>query len=167
MSIAIGPDTRITLHFTLRLADGAVIDSTRESKPATFVFGDGSLLPGFEQAILGLKAGDRRAVLLQPADAFGDYNASNVQKMLRSQFPAGTELERGLMLSFADKQGELPGVIIALDGDWVSVDFNHPLAGRDLGFDVEILAVEQVIAEQSVAIREAAPRATKSPRGSA
>lgn len=163
----IGTDTRITLHFTLRLANGDIVDSTREAKPATFVFGDGSLLPGFEQALLGLRAGDRRAVLLQPADAFGDHNPGNVQKMLRSQFPAGTELERGLMLSFADKQGELPGVIIGIDGDWVSVDFNHPLAGRDLGFEVEILAVEPVVAEQSVAIRSATPRAEKSPGGPA
>lgn len=157
MSERIGSDTRVTLHFTLRLANGEVVDSTRERAPATFTFGDGNLLPAFEQALLGLKAGDRRAVLIEAKDGFGEHHPGNVQKMLKSQFPAGTKFTRGLMLSFADKQGELPGVIMAVDGDWVSVDFNHPLAGRDIGFEVEILAVEPVVAEQQVALRAATP----------
>lgn len=158
MSALVGPDTRVTLHFTLRLAGGEVIDSTRDAAPATFVFGDGNLLPAFEQSLLGLKAGDRRAVVIEAKEGFGEYNAANVQKMLRSQFAPDVQLERGLVVSFADKQGELPGVVIGLDGDWVSVDFNHPLAGRDLGFEVEILAVEPIVAEQAVAMRGLAAR---------
>lgn len=151
--LRIGPDTRVTLHFTLRLLDGEIVDSTRERAPAQFVFADGSLLPGFEQVLLGLKAGDRRSVVVEPKDGFGDYNPDNVQKMARSQFSPDLHLVRGLMLSFADKQGELPGVVIDFDDDVVSVDFNHPLAGRELGFEVEIVAVERVAAEQPVAIR--------------
>lgn len=160
MSALVGPDARVTLHFTLRLAGGEIVDSTRDSAPATFVFGDGNLLPAFEQSLLGLKAGDRRAVVIEAKEGFGEYNAANVQKMLRSQFSPDVELVRGLVVSFADKQGELPGVVVGLEGDWVSVDFNHPLAGRDLGFEVEILAVEPVVAEQTVTMRDLTPRAS-------
>ncbi|MFZ5722036.1 MAG: FKBP-type peptidyl-prolyl cis-trans isomerase [Pseudomonadota bacterium] len=155
--LRVGPDTRVTLHFTLRLPDGEIVDSTVDRAPAVFVFGDGNLLPGFEQALRGLKAGDRRAVVIEPQDGFGDYSPANVQTMARSQFAPDLRLVRGLMLSFADKQGELPGVIIGFDDDSVQVDFNHPLAGRQLGFEVEILAVESCAAEQQVAIRDLTP----------
>lgn len=155
-TLPIGPDSRVTLHFTLRLASGEVVDSTRDRAPATFTVGDQSLLPGFEQALLGLRAGDRRSVLVDPDNGFGAYNPENVQVMDRTRFAPGVELARGLVLSFADKQGELPGVVTAVDDDSVTVDFNHPLAGRDLTFEVEILAVEAPAV--AVSLRPAAER---------
>ena len=99
----VGPDTRITLHFTLRLATGEVVDSTLERAPATFLFGDGNLLPGFEQALLGLKAGDRRSVLIDPKTGFGERNPENVQRLDRTLFSPTLPIEPGLMVSFADK----------------------------------------------------------------
>lgn len=157
--LRIGTDTRVTLHFTVRLAGGEVVDSTRERAPASFRFGDGSLLPGFEQALLGLKAGDRRSVLLEPGQAFGERNAENLQVIDRARFAPGVELSRGLVLSFADKQGELPGVVMAFDDDKVTVDFNHPLAGREIGFEVEILEVMREAPEVPVALRASPARA--------
>ena len=152
-ALVIGIDTRVTLHFTLRLAGGDMVDTTRERGPATFLVGDNSLLPGFEQAVFGLKAGDRRSVVIDPNSGFGDYNPDNVQVMDRNLFGPDVALERGLMISFADKKGELPGVVLEFTDDKVTVDFNHPLAGRELTFEVEIIAVESAVPAVPVAIR--------------
>ncbi|MBQ24297.1 peptidylprolyl isomerase [Alcanivorax sp.] len=148
-----GPETRITLHFAVRLMDGTDLDSTFDGEPASFVWGDESLLPGFENAIRGLKAGDRRSVFLEAAKAFGEYNEQNVQHFTRDTFAEHDSLEPGMVLSFADAAGaELPGVISKADDEWVMVDFNHPLAGRDLTFEVEIIGIERYAPEQPVTL---------------
>ena len=152
-SLRAGPETEITLHFAVRLMDGTEMDSTFDGEPATFVWGDESLLPGFENALRGLKAGDKRSVFLQAEKAFGDYNEENVQYFTRSTFAQYDELETGMVLNFADASGgELPGVISKIEDDWVYVDFNHPLAGRDLTFEVEIIRVERYAPEQPVTL---------------
>lgn len=155
-----GPDTRVTLHFTLRLENGEIVDSTLGRAPATFLWGDESFLPAFEQSLLGLKAGDRRSMLMDAQSAFGERNPENVQVMDRALFSPALQLEPGLMISFADKKGELPGVVVAFDERHVTVDFNHPLAGRNLTFEVEILAVERHAPAVHVQLRDVmAPRA--------
>ncbi|MCB1668649.1 MAG: peptidylprolyl isomerase [Porticoccaceae bacterium] len=142
----VGPDTRITLYFSLTLEDGAVIDSNFEGEPANFVYGDGSLLPGFEAVLEGLEPGEQGAFEITPEHGFGQHNSSNVQQIPRREFADDIELEVGLMLSFADaNRAELPGVIVALDDDTVSVDFNHPLAGRTITFKVHIIDVVPAI----------------------
>ncbi|HSC84990.1 MAG TPA: FKBP-type peptidyl-prolyl cis-trans isomerase, partial [Pseudomonas sp.] len=80
----IGPDKEVTLHFALKLANGDVVDSTFDKNPATFKVGDGNLLPGFEAALYGFKAGDKRCVQIEPENAFGQPNPQNVQVMPRS-----------------------------------------------------------------------------------
>jgi FKBP-type peptidyl-prolyl cis-trans isomerase SlpA len=138
----IGPGTTVTLHFALKLEDGAVIDSTFDKQPATFEVGDGQLLPGFEQALFGLKAGDQPTLRISPEQGFGMPNPNNVQTIDRDRFSAEMTLEPGVMISFADAKGsELPGMVQSVTENQVSVDFNHPLAGRTLYFDVEIRAV--------------------------
>lgn len=140
--MTIGPGTRINLHFRLSLDDGSEVDSTFDKTPASFVFGDGSLLPGVEKQLVGLSAGETGSFRIEPEDAFGQPNPSNVQQFSRGEFGLDVPLEPGLVLSFADaKQQELPGVVSKVEGEWVTIDFNHPLAGRTLIFDVEILAV--------------------------
>lgn len=150
-----GPGMRVTLHFAVRLADGTELDSNFGRAPASFVWGDESLLPGFEAALRGLKAGDRRSVFLTADKAFGERNDDNIQHFRRDVFDPDIRLAPGVVVNFRDASGaELPGVIQSLDEeDWVSVDFNHPLAGRDLTFEVEILAVERHVPEQPVQIR--------------
>lgn len=139
----IGPGTSVTLHFALRLDDGEVIDSNFDKEPATFTVGDEQLLPGFERALFGLKVGDTRTFRMAPEDGFGQHNPSNVQHMARAQFGAELELQEGLVLSFADaQQTELPGVVREFDDQQVVVDFNHPLAGREIIFEVAVLRVE-------------------------
>lgn len=133
--------SRVTLHFTLLLADGREVDSTRRGRPATFVVGDGRLPPGIERALIGLEAGADEQIPIAPADAFGEAREENVRMIPRAQFASSIGLEAGLVVSFAGPGGELPGVVKALEGDLVVVDFNHPLAGRALIFDVSILGV--------------------------
>ena len=140
--IRIGPDREVTLHFALKLESGDVVDSTFDKQPATFTFGDGNLLPGFELALQGLKAGDKRSLRIEPDHGFGQPNPQNVQVMPRGQFE-GMELSEGLMVIFQDAaKGELPGVVSQFDDQQVTIDFNHPLAGKTLNFEVEILAVK-------------------------
>lgn len=141
MSERIGQGKKVTLHFSVALSDGTVVDTTRERNvPAEFTVGDGSLLPGFEKAIFGLQAGDRRSVFIDAKRGFGDWNENNVQVFTRLQF-SDMNLEPGLVISFADKTGELPGVVKEITDETVTVDFNHPLAGRDLVFEVDIIRV--------------------------
>ncbi|MWV11769.1 FKBP-type peptidyl-prolyl cis-trans isomerase [Pseudomonas sp. R-28-1W-6] len=137
----IGPDREVTLHFALKLANGDVVDSTFDKQPATFKVGDGNLLPGFEAALFGFKAGDKRVVQVEPENAFGQPNPQNVQVMPRSQFQ-DMELSEGLLVIFNDAaNAELPGVVKAFDDAQVTIDFNHPLAGKTLNFEVEIIEV--------------------------
>jgi FKBP-type peptidyl-prolyl cis-trans isomerase SlpA len=140
----VGPGTRVTLTFSLSLKDGGSIDSTGD-KPAEFVVGDGKLLPGFEKVMFGLLAGQSGQYPVAAEHAFGPLNPANLQMMKRADFGADIELSEGLMVSFADQQkAELPGVVKRILGDLVEVDFNHPLAGRDVVFEVDIIKVEQV-----------------------
>ena len=143
VSVVIEQGCKVTLHFSLKLDDGSVVDSTPTQQPATLVIGDGNLPQGFEQTLLGLTPGETRTASVPPEKAFGMPNPNNVQRLARSSFATGVELEEGLVMSFADAaNSELPGVIRSFDDDIVEVDFNHPLAGRELIFEVQILNVE-------------------------
>ena len=139
----IGPNCKVELHFSLKLADtGELVDSTFEKKPAELVIGDGNLPAAFEAVIHGMKAGERKIERIEPKDGFGQHNPSNLQRIPKDQFDPSVELSKGLVVTFQDKaKSELPGVIAAIDDKMVTVDFNHPLADRDLEFEVEILCV--------------------------
>lgn len=140
MQIAKGK--QVQLHFALKLEDGQVVDSTFDRQPANLEVGDGNLPEGFEELILGLQAGDKKSFVVPPEKAFAQPNPNNVQNMKRSDFAKDIDLDIGMVVSFADaNQAELPGVIKEVDGETVVVDFNHPLAGKALTFDVEILEV--------------------------
>ncbi|NQD93434.1 peptidylprolyl isomerase, partial [Pseudomonas sp. CrR25] len=95
--LRIGPDKEVTLHFALKLDNGDVVDSTFDKQPATFKVGDGNLLPGFESALFGFKAGDKRTLQVLPEQGFGQSNPQNVQVMSRAQFQ-GMELSEGLLV---------------------------------------------------------------------
>jgi FKBP-type peptidyl-prolyl cis-trans isomerase SlpA len=138
----IGPGVQVTLHFAIKLENGDVVDSTFDKQPATFNVGDGSLLPGFETVLYGLKSGDQRSLSIAPEQGFGQPNPQNVQMLPRSQF-AAMELSEGLLVIFNDAaNAELPGVVKAFDDNQVTIDFNHPLSGKNLTFDVEIIEVK-------------------------
>ncbi|MFI2813089.1 MULTISPECIES: peptidylprolyl isomerase [Microbulbifer] len=140
----IGEHSRVTMHFSLKLDDGTEVDSTFKGEPASFSVGDGSLLPGFERALFGLEAGDEAEIEIAPEAGFGQRNPANIQKVRRDHFSPDMELEPGLVVSFDNGSGELPGVIREVGDDEVEVDFNHPLAGQTLMFHVKIIEVASV-----------------------
>ena len=140
MKLEVELGTKVTLHFALALEDGDVIDSNFETAPATFTVGDGNLLPGFESTLIGLENGDEREFTIPPEEAFGQHNPQNVQRVDRSNFDQ-QELEVGAMFSFQNGDGELPGVIIEFEDEEILVDFNHPLAGKNIIFQVKIMDI--------------------------
>ncbi len=143
--LKIGEGTQVKLHFSLLLDDGETVDSTFDKEPATLTIGDGNLPEGFESCLYGLVEGDQKTFTVLPEKAFGQHNPSNVQRVSRADFTNIEELEEGMIMGFTDKAGgELPGVITEIDAQQVTVDFNHPLAGRTLTFKVEILDVNPV-----------------------
>jgi len=143
VELIVDDGTRVFLNFSLTLEDGAEVDSNFGGEPVNFAIGDGSLLPGFEKLLLGMRPGERKLFTVPPEDAFGQPNENNVQRVPRADFEEGIDLELGLVCSFADAAGgEVPGMIVGFDDEVVTVDFNHPLAGRSILFDVHIHRVE-------------------------
>lgn len=140
---AIRHGSRVRLHYTLSLADGTEVDSTRGEAPVDIVLGGGTFAPGLEQALLGLSAGQHECILLGPGEAFGERDPTAVHRLPRADF-AHMDITQGSLVAFGLPNGdEIPGVVIALSDEHVEVDFNHPLAGYALQFNVEILAVEE------------------------
>ena len=137
---AIAEGSTVSMHFTILLESGEQVDTTRDGRPATFVVGDGNLPPGFEQHLIGLVPGDDRRFEIKPEDAFGPHREENIQWLPEGRF-GEMDLEVGLMVSFAQADGELPGVVRSIENGRVEVDFNHPLAGKRLLFDVSIIGV--------------------------
>jgi FKBP-type peptidyl-prolyl cis-trans isomerase SlpA len=142
MTAVIGNGSQVRFHFALKLDERQAVDSTFDGEPASLVIGDGNLPENFEAFMKGLSAGDHETFSVPPEQAFGQHNPNNLQRMKRSDFAADMPIAPGLVVSFADaRNAELPGVIAAVDGNWVEVDFNHPLAGKTLQFEVQILEV--------------------------
>lgn len=141
--VTISEGTRVFLNFSVALEDGSEVDSNFGGDPVEFVVGDGSLLPGFERLLFGMVAGERQLFTVSPENAFGQPNENNIQLIPRDHFDSGEEVKVGIVFSFADASGgELPGLIVAFDEQQVTVDFNHPLAGRVIVFDVLVHRVE-------------------------
>lgn len=137
-------DSEVVMHFSINLSDGSAAESTRvHNKPAKFVMGDGSLTDNFEKCLLGLKVGERKKFELAPEDAFGLPNPDNIHYVDRNKFSNDAPAEVGAIIAFTQPDGtDLPGMVREVNGDSVTVDFNHPLAGQTLTFDVEILEIK-------------------------
>ena len=140
--IPIGPGARVRMHFALSLTDGTVAYSSFNEDPLEFDWGDGTLRPGLELAVLGLNVGDEQTLTLLPEQAYGLHDEALVHNMPRSDFPDLVAPRVGQIIAFHSPTGEeIPGAILAIDDEMVRVDFNHPLAGREVVFRVKILAV--------------------------
>ena len=141
--VAIYHGSEVLMHFTITLEDGTVAETTQGEEPLRFVMGDETLIEGLELALFGLKAGDKQSLKIGPETAYGYPDPENVQTMSRTDFPDDMDLNPGLIISFALPDGEeYPGTITEVGDEQVTVDFNHPLAGHEILFDVEILEVK-------------------------
>ncbi len=130
------------MHFSLTLADGTEAASTFGDEPTTIVMGEGNLSEGLELALFGLAAGDEQSLTLEPDQAFGPRDEGKVHPMPRENFGADMELEPGLVIGFTTPDGhELAGIVLEILESEVIIDFNHPLAGNEVVFKVEIIEV--------------------------
>ncbi len=136
------PGSRVSLHFSLSLTDGTSAFDT-EDEPLSCTLGDGTLLPGLELALYGLRPGEEQTLTLTPEQAWGERQQELIKEMPRSDFPAETDLEPGQILAFSLPDGEeTMGTVLAVEDDRVLVDFNHPLSGQDVVFYAKMLEVD-------------------------
>ncbi len=140
MTNLVSSNSRVLADVTVKLKDGSIADSTKVSgKPTWLVMGDGSFSNAFEQYLFEKKAGDELVFELEAADAFGESNPDQIHFMDISQFPQDIELKEGAIIAFEQPGGgSVPGVIRLFQGSSVKVDFNHPLAGESVVFEIEI-----------------------------
>ncbi|WP_413722118.1 FKBP-type peptidyl-prolyl cis-trans isomerase [Sodalis sp. RH23] len=144
MSEQVQSDSAVLVHFDLKLEDGTLAESTRrENKPALFRLGDDSLSPALEQSLLGLRVGDKKSFSLAPESAFGPVNPDLIQFFSRRDFiETGVPDVGTIMLFTAISGNEMPGLIRDVAEESITVDFNHPLAGRTVYFDIDVLAID-------------------------
>jgi FKBP-type peptidyl-prolyl cis-trans isomerase SlpA len=136
------PGSAVTLHLRILLEDGSEVLSTFDEEPLSLVMGDGMLQPGLELALYGLKPRDTQTLNLMPDQAYGPRNPALIQQLPRTDFATDFEPERGQVIAFQLPDGEeTAGIVLEVDEGRVEVDFNHPLAGHEITFSVEILEV--------------------------
>lgn len=130
----------VKVHYTGKLTNGEVFDSSREREPLEFTLGKGQLIPGFEAAVEGKEGGDKVTVTVSPAEAYGEKDPDLVFEVPRAQVPDNIPLEPGTPLHLSNDKGQQMDVTISEVGpDTVTLDGNHPLAGKDLVFEIDIL----------------------------
>lgn len=148
MPDAINMHSLILMHYSIALTNGSIIESSFDDEPVEINMGHGDITEGMELALYGLKEGDSQTLTLTPEQGFGVRDESNIHDMPLSDFPKSLPPEIGLSYSFESPDGDdIPGTITAIKDDQVTVDFNHPLAGQDIVFTVQILGVNNAHAE--------------------
>lgn len=139
----------VSIHYELKSVDnGEILDSNLQGAPLSFIVGKGQIIPGLEEKIKGLKAGDSANIEVAAADAYGVYDENAVQTLPKEQF-AGLELNVGMTLYGQGEHGETVQVIVkSFNDENVEIDFNHPLAGQDLLFAITVAEVREATADE-------------------
>jgi peptidylprolyl isomerase len=133
----------ITLHYTGKLDDGTVFDSSVGREPLSFTVGAQEVIPGFEAGAIGMKVGDKRDIVITPDQAYGPYFEELVKVVARDNFPPNVTPAVGLMFEMQLPSGEaIPVRIIEVEGDEVTLDANHLLAGETLFFNLELVSID-------------------------
>ena len=139
----------VTMNFTLTDDTGNVIDSTDTGQPFSYISGSGMVLPKLEEVVSGMIIGTKKQLKLEAKDGYGVYNDDAVQSVGKENFPEDFILEAGMEYMASNPDGvQMPFIIINVEDETVTVDFNHPLAGKNLHFDIELLDVRNATAEE-------------------
>ena len=134
---------KVSVHYTGKLADGSTFDSSRGAEPLSFELGSGQLIPGFEQGVIGMEEGETKTIKIDAADAYGPRNQEQVVEVERSVFPENIDPEVGQRLQVQQAEGQPVAVTVKdVQEDKVTLDANHPLAGEDLTFEIELVSVD-------------------------
>ena len=138
----------VTLDYTLIVED-EVMESTQDGEPIEFIQGIGQIIPGLEEALYGMKVGEEKTVVIDPDDAYGEYDPDSLQVARKEEFSEEIPLDVGTFLDLMDDEDEiLSAQIIEADEDTVTLDFNHPLAGKTLTFEITISGLRPATAEE-------------------
>jgi FKBP-type peptidyl-prolyl cis-trans isomerase 2 len=133
---------KVSVHYHGKLTDGTTFDSSEGREPLQFTAGNGQVIKGFDDAVLDMQTGDKKTVNIPVVDAYGERNDDMVMDYPISDFPSDMKPEIGMELQMGDNSGNVfPVVITEINGDMVMLDANHPLAGQDLVFDIELVAI--------------------------
>lgn len=134
----------VHLHYTGTLLDGSTFDSSAGREPLQFEVGSGQIIPGLDVAIPGMKIGDKKIVKIGADDAYGQLNPEMRQAVPREGIPADIPLEVGTQLQMQTPDGQaMPVTVVEVDEATVTLDANHPLAGKDLQFDIELMKIDE------------------------
>jgi len=144
----IAQNSVVTIHYTLKDDAGEVIDSSRDGDPIAYLHGHGNLVPGLERELEGKNTGDKVNVSVTPEQGYGEYDKQLVQQVPRRALQGIANIKVGLRLQAQTPQGPRAVVVTRLVGDMVTIDGNHPLAGKNLNFDVEITDVREATEEE-------------------
>ena len=141
-------DVVVSMEYTLQV-DGEEIDSSKGQDPLQFLVGYGNIISGLEREMMGMKVGDSKDVVIQSEDAYGEYDDEAFMEVPRDQFPQDMPVEEGLELSVRDDQGQSRYARIDIvEGDTVTLNFNHPLAGDELHFSVKVVNLREPTEEE-------------------
>jgi len=133
---------KVKVHYTGKLDNGDIFDSSDGREPLEFTLGKGMVIPGFDKGIAGMAIGDKKSIEIEPADAYGERRDDLEVAIKKSAIPADIEPKEGLQLQMQDPQGQMINVVITkIEGDDVTLDANHPLAGKKLIFEVELVEI--------------------------
>ena len=133
---------KVNVHYHGKLPDGSTFDSSEGREPLQFTAGSGQVIKGFDDAVIMMTIGEKKTVNIPVADAYGERNDDMVMEYPISEFPADMKPEVGMELQMGDNSGNVfPVVITEVNDETVMLDANHPLAGQDLVFDIELVSI--------------------------
>jgi peptidylprolyl isomerase/FKBP-type peptidyl-prolyl cis-trans isomerase SlpA len=133
----------VHVHYTGRLEDGTVFDESDEDAPLAFTLGENQVIPGFESAVMGMEPGDEKTAEIDPDAAYGDHREDMVMELDRAELPDNLEPQVGQQLKLRLQDGRtVPVLIREISDESVTIDANHPLAGRKLVFDIELVDID-------------------------
>ena len=134
---------KVTVHYKGTLNDGTIFDSSYERAPLSFTVGSGEMIAGFDSAVVGMTVGETKSFTLQPSEGYGEVNPEAIQKIPLNQFPSDFIPETGTMVEGINTSGQkVRATITEVFEEDVVLDFNHPLAGQEMNFDIEVLECE-------------------------
>ncbi len=132
----------VAVHYTGKLEDGTVFDSSENREPLSFKIGEGQMIKGFENAVMGMGIGEKTTVSLEPTEAYGERSEERVLKVPKTEVPQDIPTEIGTQLSINQSNGQqIPAIITDADAESITLDANHPLAGKKLIFDIEMVEI--------------------------
>jgi len=147
-SVQIAKNRVVSLHYTLRDEHGQVLDASAARGPMSYLHGKNNIIPGLEQALEGRAAGDKVEVTVPPEQGYGRRSGALVQIVPRNRFPEDAALGPGMQVRASGARGERVVTVVRVERDFVTVDANHPLAGRTLHFSVEVAEVRKATHEE-------------------